>query len=210
MVITFDTSLFRNNKQIKKEFTELAHRIRKYNVWVSLRRYEFRFKNRVAEILLFTMEILSFQLSEMPITINVDKEDEPSISFFSQTVSSAASDELRTTKFKEFKTEIQEVKTPKKIVLLRRITFVFFFLLLVVFSLNYAVGRNHNQNYETRVQIMDLIHQLQEKVPITTRHIRTAVNVAKGWEPAENELIPDRFSFYMAEIHSNSEEFRRL
>jgi hypothetical protein len=106
MNFTFDTTVFKSDKYLAKEFHELTGRMRKYNIFVSLKKFEFRLGPlNLHEIMLFTIEILSFQLSEAPITIPVDKTDDPSYSQYSgTTVSSANSDELRTSKFKEFKT----------------------------------------------------------------------------------------------------------
>lgn len=75
----FDTTYFKSDKYLAKEFNELIGRMRKYNVYISLKKFEFRLgPNNLHEILLFTIEIISFQLSEAPITIPVDKEEEPS------------------------------------------------------------------------------------------------------------------------------------
>ena len=51
---------------------------------------------------------------------------------------------MRTSKFKEFKARVQELKYPSKVSLLKKITLAFFVLLIGVFSLNYGicVGQN--------------------------------------------------------------------
>lgn len=46
---------------------------------------------------------------------------------------------MRTSKFKEFKAHVQELKMPSKVSKLRKITIAFFFFLLGVFSLNYGI-----------------------------------------------------------------------
>ena len=57
----FDTSGFKADKYLAKEFQELTNRMRKYNVSISLKKYEFRMRNHdFVEILLFTIEIISF------------------------------------------------------------------------------------------------------------------------------------------------------
>lgn len=115
--------------------------MRKYNIFISLKKFEFRLSpQNVHEILLFTIEIISFQLSQAPITIPVDKTEDQTYSQYSgTTVSSVNSDELRTSKFKEFKTQVQEMRTPSKISTLRKIAAFFFVFLLGTFSLNYAL-----------------------------------------------------------------------
>ncbi len=81
MNYTFDTTIFKGDKYLSKEFHELTGRMRKYNIFVSLKKFEFRMGHlNLHELLLFTIEILSFQLSEAPITIPVDKTDDPSYS----------------------------------------------------------------------------------------------------------------------------------
>jgi len=59
--------------------------------------------------------------------------------FNSQNTSSNTNDEMRTSKFKEFKAHVQELQLPSKISKLRKITFAFFIFLLGVFSLNYGI-----------------------------------------------------------------------
>ena len=188
MHFTFNTTIFKGDKLMAKEFHELTGRMRKYNIFVSLRKYEFRLSPvNIHEVLLFTLDILSFQYSEIPITIPVDKTDEATYSQYSgTTVSSANSNELRTSKFKEFKTQVQELKVPSKISQLRKITAVFFVFLLAVFSLNYALCATQNQAYMQRVDMLDILFQLSEKVPSTARYVRTCVNIANGFENNTN------------------------
>ena len=208
----FDTTSFKSDKYLTKEFNELTGRMRKYNIFVSLKKFEFRLgPNHLHEILLFTIEIISFQLSEAPITILVDKEEDPSYTQYSgTTVSSVNSDELRTSKFKEFKAQVQELKTPSKVAVLQKMTLAFFVFLLAVFSLNYAFCATQNSSYMERVQILDLLYELTNKIPSTSRYVRTVVNIANGYESNSNELIPDRFAYYMQRIADNSEQFRTL
>lgn len=81
MNFTFDTTIFKNDKNLTKEFHELTGRMRKYNIFISLKKCEYKLSAvNMHEVLLFTIEILSFQLSEAPITIPVDKTDDPSYS----------------------------------------------------------------------------------------------------------------------------------
>jgi len=207
----FDTTWFKNDKYLQKEFHELTGRMRKYNIYVSLKKFEFRMTpSTIHEILLFTIEIISFQLSEAPITIPVDKTNETSLSVFSGTASSVNSNELRTSKFKEFKVQVQEVKSPSKISLLKRITVTFFLVLLGVFALNYGICSAQNKDYIERIEILDLLQQLSNKIPSTTRYVRTVMNIANEKETNFNEVIEDRFSYYMDRIYENSEAFNQI
>jgi len=57
----FDTSWLKNDKYLKKEFHDLTGRMRRYNVFVSMKKYEFKASASILhEILLFTIEIISF------------------------------------------------------------------------------------------------------------------------------------------------------
>lgn len=42
MNYTFDTTIFKGDKYLSKEFHELTGRMRKYNIFVSLKKFEFR------------------------------------------------------------------------------------------------------------------------------------------------------------------------
>ena len=118
------------------------------------------------------------------------------------------SDELRTSKFKEFKAQVQDLKTPSKIALLKKISTAFFLFLLAVFSLNYALCATQNHSYLQRVEVLDILFELSAKIPSTSRYIRTVVDIANGFEPARDQVIGDRFAYYMRRIAENSEEFR--
>lgn len=48
-----------------------------------------------------------------------------------------------------------------------------------------------------RIEILDLLFEITERVPSSSRYIRTCVNIANGFENNSNEVIPDRFSYYM-------------
>ena len=57
----FDTTSFKNDKYLAKEFNELTGRMRKYNIFVTLKKYEYGLSpNNTHDILLFTLEIISF------------------------------------------------------------------------------------------------------------------------------------------------------
>ncbi len=51
---------------------------------------------------------------------------------------------------------------------------------------------------------------MTEKVPSTTRFIRTCVNIANGFENNTNEVLSDRFTYYMGRINENVEQFREI
>ena len=100
------------------------------------------------------------------------------------------------------------MKTPSSISVLKKITIAFFICLLGVFSLNYVLCATQNYRYIDRVEVLDLLFQLTEKIPSTSRYIRTVVNIANDMEPNSNEIINDRFAYYMKRIGEDSETFR--
>lgn len=130
--------------------------------------------------------------------------------------SNQKSDEMRTSKFKEFKARVQELSMPSKVSKLRKITIGFFFFLMGVFSLNYGICVSQNQIFADRVQVRDILYQLIDKVPTTARYVRTVLNIANGDEPEVNEVLKgikpweNRFEYYMRLISENAESFRTL
>lgn len=93
---------------------------------------------------------------------------------------------------------------------MRKVTIAFFVFLLGIFTLNYAICATQNNAYLDRIKVLDLLFQMTEKVPSTTRFIRTCVNIANGFESNMNEVIPDRFTYYMGRISENAEQFREI
>lgn len=103
---------------------------------------------------------------------------------------------------------------PSKVARLQRITFGFFFFLIGVFSLNYAICVRSNKNFASFVQVRDIVFQLMDKVPSTARFVRSAINVANGFEYSTDEvLVPpqeDRFTYYMRRVAENADSFASL
>jgi hypothetical protein len=83
-------------------------------------------------------------------------------------------------------------------------------LLLGVFSLNYAFSATENTNFISRIDILDLMETLTEKVPSTARYVRTVINIATGIESNSNAVITDRFTYYMGRISDNSQTFNDI
>ena len=105
---------------------------------------------------------------------------------------------------------------PSKISKLRKITFAFFLFLLGVFSLNYGICVSQNETFESRMSVLDILFQLTEKIPSTSRYIRTVINIANGNERERDQVMQgeqgweERFLYYMRRIGENAEEFRDL
>jgi hypothetical protein len=78
---------------------------------------------------------------------------------------------------------------PSKISKLRKITFSFFLFLLGVFSLNYAICVSQNATFESRMSVLDILFQLTEKIPSTSRYVRTVLNIANGNERERDEVM---------------------
>jgi hypothetical protein len=70
---------------------------------------------------------------------------------------------------------------------------------------------------------LDIISELQLKIPQTTRYIRTVINIARGDEALSDMIFnskdvggggggggEDRFTYYMKKISENAESFREL
>lgn len=93
---------------------------------------------------------------------------------------------------------------------LRRLLIVYFLLLVGVFSINYALCVSHNNDYKERVEVLNIVDQLIDKIPSTTRYVRTALNIADGLETNSNGIIDDRYDYYMGRIANNSAIFNEI
>lgn len=52
--------------------------------------------------------------------------------------------------------------------------------------------------------MLDLLFEMTEKLPTTARYVRTCVNIANGFENNTNEVLSNRFGYYMSEIALNA------
>ena len=66
------------------------------------------------------------------------------------------------------------------------------------------------------MSVLDILFQLTEKIPSTSRYIRTVINIANGNERETDQVMQgekgweERFQYYMRRIGENAEEFRDL
>jgi hypothetical protein len=68
-----------------------------------------------------------------------------------------------------------------------------------------------------RVNVLEILYQLTEKVPSKARYAINVINIANGLEPAVDEVLDgliskgeDRFAFYMWRLAENAEDFRSI
>jgi hypothetical protein len=121
MNFIFDSSFLKNDKALAKEFSEIKNRMCRYNISITLRRAEYKkmvgtgnFKSIVIhEICLFTILINSYSFTDTPnIIIPVFREDEEQVAqlmvpmLHAQNTNSNSNEEMRTSKFKEFKAHV--------------------------------------------------------------------------------------------------------
>ena len=97
-----------------------------------------------------------------------------------------------------------------KISLLKKVTIGFLVFLLAVFSLNYGLCTTQNKSYMERVEILGILNELQLMVPSTSRYLRTCVDIANGYESNFNEVLEDRFAYYMNRISEDAQSFNSL
>jgi hypothetical protein len=142
-------------------------------------------------MLLFTIVINSYAFTDTPnIIIPVFREEEDmQVGQVALPHGQQKQDDMRTSKFKEFKAHVQELKMPSKVSKLRKITIGFFFFLLGVFSLNYGICVSQNQIFQDRVSVRDILYQLAEKIPSTARFTRSVLNIANGAEAETDEVL---------------------
>ena len=55
-----------------------------------------------------------------------------------------------------------------------------------------------------RVEILGILNQLQLMVPSTSRYLRTCVDIANGCERNFNEVLQDRFTYYMDRVSEDA------
>ena len=65
--------------------------------------------------------------------------------------------------------------------------------------------------------VRDILYQLTEKVPSTARYVRTAINIANGFEYPTDEVLQgaptlweDRFTYYMRLVSENADSFATI
>ena len=114
MNFVFDTSSLKTDKGLAKEFAEIKNRMCRYNISVSMRRTEYRLKAKdfkfSHEILLFTIVINSYSFTDTPnIVIPVFRDEDEQFASVPAPAAGQLQDEMRTSKFKEFKARVQEL-----------------------------------------------------------------------------------------------------